>query len=154
MRRLIIRRLIATVLVAAGVVAGISLQCGLWAQDCTWSCTTNTICEGLDSPCPLCDPGFDVACSDYQALEHNPAGLVIKKRVQGGNEEAIFEDEVVCFRTAACGDGAIGWVQICTPTGCSSCIPCPTICRACVRVTGWTNSKTNDYRCSSANCGG
>ena len=145
---------LATFLVlSTGVLALPALLSVAIAEDCEDECPINNICAGVNVQCPQCFGfGLGSLCGLSTALEHNPAAIVIRKRVPTGahtGETAEFQDEVICFRTATCSYGTPLPGQLCSGLAnlCMS-APIPYVyCTPCGINTAWTDSLTNDYRC-------
>lgn len=120
--------------------------------DCNWDCPLNMSCTGLDAGCPQCF-GFGAdACGVSTAIQNNPALLVIRKRVQTSaytGLDAQFQDEVICYRTAACSYGAPLPGMLCSGAAnlCMSAVVPYVYCTPCGINVPWTNFLTNDYHC-------
>lgn len=111
------------------------------------------VCYGADQPCPTCDAGVGVSCSDYERVQYNPAGILIQRAVSGGSEEKIQGDQVICFQRAACGNGT-WFIGAACPGGWGCIGPVPAWCQYCTQVGNWNVSWVYNWRCSGANCGG
>ena len=117
------------------------------ADECIYSCSTFETCNITDQPCPNCDPGLGVECSDYIHVKYNPAKAVINRTDIGknSNQKRVSLGEVICFKTAHCGNASTLWGYGCYGNDCYA--PSPTWCVKCTTVGAWVNSYVINFRC-------
>lgn len=123
------------------------------AADCSFNCVQNMVCLGTDDPCPGCDPGVGVACSDYIAEDYNNNATIFRKEPGGTKEATKSANPVQCFKTAPCVNGQGHDFFACTAGVCRF-IPPATLFTYCIECSqgAWVPSNVYDYTCSSQNC--
>ncbi len=136
-------------LIGASVVQFLPAYAVADGDDCSWYCQDRIYCtHSADEDCPGCDPYGTQSCDGWIRRVFNPAGLVIKDKIPGGNQKVADQGDVICFQDQECVEGSWLVMHSCASgVYCMSSFPYPLVCQQCAAGGPVIPYTVRDYEC-------